>query len=300
MVRYESRMQWRSGNWKVLAFGYFIMAVAITFFMVNASNSTEGAYPFSRANLVDQYRYIYHYDQSVQTETTELAGVARVADWLPEGAEAVTDGQIHQVAATIIIVQAMGIGLMFMMVALPIMMSDAVPLDHKLNMLDLLKSCPLLLWVYLGGKVINVWLNTFKLAVVGLLLICGIALVTTGWFDPAVIVIKMFAGNLVLMLFAGTVAVLVPSLVASRRAALMVGILMIPFILIAFVDGIMTLDDMVGIINPLYRFSSLMQNPHLLSGELLTRILSAYAVGGVILLVVAVFTWSIQRLQRWR
>jgi hypothetical protein len=185
-----------------------------------------------------------------------------------------------------------------MLVALPIMMSEVIPLDRKLNLRDLINSFPLPLWVYLAGKVLNVWVNVIKVGLAALGIICLSTFLRLGWFDPAVVLIEWLASILAIMFFVAVLAVLVPSFVYTRRAALLVGIIMIPFTLIAFVGALMVFYDLPGIVNPLYRFSSLMESPYLPTNILITDVAKIYLNGSLIMLVVWIVMWAIQRWQQ--
>lgn len=296
MIRYESRSQWRGGSWKVLTFGYLVLAAAATLFTLSLTDNA-GQYFFSRNHLVDHYRYEAMYDETSKMFIQIPVGEIKVLDWLPGGAASITDAQIQQAQATALAVQSLRLSLMFMLVALPIMMSEVIPLDRKLNLRDLINSLPLPLWVYLGGKVLNVWVNAIKVGLAALMLICLITIGRIGWFDPVVVLIEWLVSTLAIMLFVAVLAVLLPSFAANRRAALLVGIIMIPFTLIAFVGALMVMYDLPGIVNPLYRFSSLMESPYLPTDVLITDVAKVYLNGSLIMLVVWIVMWAIQRWQ---
>jgi hypothetical protein len=228
--------------------------------------------------------------------TPSLLGVLRVDDWLQ--GRTVTDTDLKTLSVTGFLIYTLRIAQAFVLVGVPMLLGDVVSLDRKLRTREMLATFPLPIWVYLAGKMLNLWFNAVRLSLGVLVLIAVAGLLIFGGFDLRLVVFDWLLVELPLLLFVAALAALVPSFAYTRRAALFTGILLVPFCLIAFSAVILHLFDTAGLIDPLYRFANLMTSPYLSPEQIIRNSLTLYAQGTAILGAVYAVAWGMQRLQQ--
>jgi ABC-type transport system involved in multi-copper enzyme maturation permease subunit len=122
-------------------------------------------------------------------------------------------------------------GVLVLLVAIPPLLAEVIPLDHQYKVASLLNTTPLSRARYLIGKLLSVWLGL----VIGLsiaAIVYGFYMMTVhGAIDVWTYVRYWVVMALLPALLLAGFAVVVPALVRSRRAGVLIGIGMIPLAL---------------------------------------------------------------------
>ncbi len=114
--------------------------------------------------------------------------------------------------------------------------AEIVPLDRQLHVHDLLHTLPMTRVAYLVGKVLSVWIGLIAgLLVVGTMF--AVVAATTETLDLG-LYINLWLVQLPHILLAGSAPVLAASLLASRREAALLSLLIAPYLLVRYVFAV--------------------------------------------------------------
>lgn len=119
-------------------------------------------------------------------------------------------------------------------ITLPVLVAETIPLDHYFGVRDILRALPLRNTTYLVGKVLGVWVGIiFSMTVSALVLGIGFwVMVST--FDLREWLAVWITGLLLFAFLSSAVSVLLAVSVPTRRRAVLVGFAMTPIFLAAF------------------------------------------------------------------
>lgn len=290
IIGYENRLQWRSGRWLLTAFG----SVVLILFILGMFGSIPPGTQF--AGLMDRYINTVEWNTETQQFDIVTLGVVRVADFLP--GVILTDADIARIQHTIIAVQALWIGQLFLLVALALMMSDVLVVDRTLNVQPLLDSTPLTVRTYLTGKVLSVWRNALLINLAIVILLLVLLRVRYGNYDLHVLLLEWLLGVVPFTLFVGGLAIMIPSLMGTRRQALMLGVVCVPFYLIAYAQVMIAMYSITGVIEPVYRFSNLLIDGYLPNHVFINNVVQLYLLGLLCFTAITLTVWWMQRRRR--
>ena len=176
--------------------------------------------------------------------------------------------------------------MIFYSIGVTLLMGEVIPLDAQFKVRELLGTLPISRAAYLGGKLLGVWGGL----VIGWLLVGVIAFIALrliiSIFDWRVFVLLWLLLPLPATLTSAAISMLACALVSSRRAAVFVGLLVLPFAFYLNAMSVVNFVNLTVLLDPIYTYGS----PLLPSNEQIV----IDAVQGVLnhILVIA-FTWGI-------
>lgn len=127
-------------------------------------------------------------------------------------------------------------GLPMILITLPVLVAETIPLDHYFGIRDILRALPLRNTTYLVGKVLGVWVGIILSMAVSALVI-GIAFwIMVSAFDLREWLAVWIFGLLLFAFFSSALSVLLAVSVPTRRRAVLVGFALTPIFLAAFFE----------------------------------------------------------------
>ncbi len=120
------------------------------------------------------------------------------------------------------------------LITLPPLLAETIPIDQFHGVRDLLHALPLRHTTYLTGKVLGVWVAIILSMAVSALVIGAAFRVVVSTFDIMEWLAVWVAGLLLFAFFTSALSVLLAVSVATRRRAVLVGFAMTPLFLAAF------------------------------------------------------------------
>ncbi len=267
MVRYEILMAWRRRSLPILWF--LLLAGVIGFSLLICS--------------VNQQSPVM--DQAVQSTVTNPDAPA----WA-QGIDLVVADH------TLELINVLIAGMTFYMVGVTLLLGEVIPLDRQFKLRELLDTLPISRAQYLGGKLASVWISLL-LGIVGIGVISALALrLILGDYDLRVFVVLWISLLVPQTLIAALLSVLCASPVGSRRAAVLVGLLVIPFVLILAFTTVIAFAGAGALIEPFYALGVLLTPGAETNAEIvhrMTQTLIEFAGIGVLVWTV---TWGWSRL----
>lgn len=191
-------------------------------------------------------------------------------------------------------------GMVFFMVGVTLLMAEMIPLDRQFKVRELLDTLPLSRAGYLAGKLLSVWAGlVLGLVVVGAICAAVIRLVI-GEYDLRVFAALWLAALLPMSFVASGMTVLLATLVSSRRGAVIVGLLVMPFVLILAFTSVVSFAGVGALIEPVYAVGVLMTPGDATNAEIISRIANALLLFAGVLLAVWTFAWLDARIREVR
>lgn len=120
------------------------------------------------------------------------------------------------------------------LITLPPLVAETIPLDHFYGVRDILYALPLTYMTYLAGKVLGVWVGIILSMAVSALVIGTAFRMLVGTFNLAEWLRVWAEGLLLFAFFTSATSVLLAVSVPTRRRAVLVGFAMTPIFLAAF------------------------------------------------------------------
>ena len=120
------------------------------------------------------------------------------------------------------------------LITLPVLVAETIPLDHYFGVGDILRALPLRHTTYLTGKVLGVWVGIILSMVVSASVIGIIFWFMVGAFDLREWLNVWISGLLLFAFFSSAISILFAVSVPTRRRAVLVGFAMTPIFLAAF------------------------------------------------------------------
>lgn len=130
----------------------------------------------------------------------------------PEQAQIIRGAMLAMVGSSILLV--------VMMLVLPLVIADSVPLDAQLRMDEVLNSLPLSRGVYLAGKIAGAWLAALSSLAISAAAVSVIWRLRVGDYNPLPFLDVLLAGALPLLVIHGGLGILIGATQPSRRRAL--------------------------------------------------------------------------------
>ncbi len=263
MVRYEVLMAWRRRSllilWVLLLVGVIVFALIM--------------------RSVNQETPVYSDLAQVLTDTNA-----------PEWAQG-----IDPVVAshTITLGNLLIAGMIFYTVGVVLLMAEVIPLDRQFKVRELLDTLPLSRATYLGGKILSAWAGLLiGTALVGVIAAPLVWLIL-GAYDLRVFIALWIALLLPQSFVASALTVLAASFVASRRAAVLVGLVVMPFLLALAFSSVISFAGVGALIEPIYAVSILLQPGAEANAVIAERIVNALVlfVGVVVAAWIGVWGW---------
>jgi ABC-type transport system involved in multi-copper enzyme maturation permease subunit len=111
------------------------------------------------------------------------------------------------------------------LVVLPLVCASAIPSDRQLRVQELLTSLPLTAWSYLAGKILGVWAILAFVGCFALLAHIGLHIALIGPVNWELYLRLTLLCGLPLTFWASALGILIGSILPTRRAALIAGLL---------------------------------------------------------------------------
>ncbi|MFN8374786.1 MAG: hypothetical protein U0694_18145 [Anaerolineae bacterium] len=204
-------------------------------------------------------------------------------------APVVDEVQVHTMAAIYVVL----IALMAFGVAVPVMTTETLPLDHEYRVTDTLWSLPLARGTYLLGKLLAVWASLL----LGLLVCCALSALIL-WFrlgalDLIGYGLLWLVGVLPMTLFSSALGVLLGSTQSSRRRAVL---LVTPLSLYPYAVVVFNMNNIWRALAALHPQSSA---PAIVEGGTGTP-LEMYSFLALNIAACWLLAWGWQRWREWR
>ncbi len=230
MIRYEALMQFRRRT-LIMIVGLFMAGmIAIGSGMTRAMASENGTLVDIEIED-DQYSVTYETpDGELEIYRTVLPPDSGMARWL-------ADVDVLRVLSTFNFLVTFMPGMILLVVAIPPLMTEVIPLDYRFKMNELVWTKPLSKAVYLIGKVLSVWLGFAVLLTIAAVILTLYGQAQYERLDLWVIARFWLIGILPLTLLTSGYAVLLGGLTRSRRVALFIGLAAIGLSLFALITS---------------------------------------------------------------
>lgn len=217
IVRYEVLMAWRRRSLPLI---FFLLLAGVLGFTVIVVDSNQRWLAGSMQALIDSGQY--------------------------------TREQFNTISLFAIVIA----GMVFYTVGVAAITGEVIPLDKQLKLHELINTTPLSQATYLGGKLLGAWVG-IVLSWLGVGIIAAIAFrFLIGIYDLRIFMVLWFFLLLPAAFTAAALSVLFASFVNSRRMAVVVGLLVMPFVLAVSVRGMVAFVTLPSLISPMYIYST--------------------------------------------
>ncbi len=267
MLRYEFLMAWRRRSLPIL--WLLLLVGVITFALLMRS--------------VNQESPVYN----------DVAQVLTNAD-APEWAQG-----INPVVAshTITLGNLLIAGMIFYTVGVVLLMAEVIPLDRQFKVRELLDTLPLSRATYLSGKIVSAWAGLL----IGTVLV-GMIAAPLVWLIIGAYDLRVFAALWIAMLLpesfgAAALTILAASFAGSRRAAVLVGLAVMPFALVLAFSSVISFAGVGALIEPIYAVSIMLQPGAESNAVIAERIINALALFVGVTLTAWVVVWGWMRVR---
>lgn len=234
MVKYELLMHWRRRSLLLTIIFLFIGVVGFTLLSTKDPLAVEGMTILYVDDTVSP-ALITTLDATGQAVT--FPADAALLESIPS---ALRNVDLQRVNASIKIVMMLTVCMVLLVIMLLLMNAETIPLDKQYHVRELLNTLPLGHVTYLGGKVLGVWVG-----LVAGLLVCMVVYIPVAWSRFGAFDLTTYFGLWGLLLipcavFASGLSVLGAAGASTRRAAVLVGIALIPIGLFVFAQVLYT------------------------------------------------------------
>lgn len=245
IIRYELLMSWRRRSLPILIV-FFLAALVFIGALIEQVNMSVDRSVIA-VTIEDGVTTITRRIEngSIIEEPLDAETASRLPPWM-------IGIDLNQAANSVRGINILFPAVMVMTVGILPLLSDTIPLDRQYKVRELLDSAPLHRSIYLGGKVLSVW--------VGLLI--GIALcfaafqvvlaLRYGAYDLLPLLLTWLVLVIPVTLLVSFSAILLTAWAGSRRIGLLVSIGLIPVGAYLYFASIMTLGSVGRVINPIY------------------------------------------------
>lgn len=181
-----------------------------------------------------------------------------------------------------------------------LMMGEVIPLDHQFRIRELLDTVPISRSAYLLGKLLGVTGGVFAAwliaGVVGGVVLRGVF----GEYDVRVYLLLWTLLVLITSLLIAEISVVTGSWVSSRRASVLIGLVMLPFGLFLMILAVPSMAGSGALIEPIYALSILLTPDELGRAEISGRITQILGTFVLIAVTLWVLGWGWMRLRDLR
>jgi hypothetical protein len=227
-------------------------------------------------------------------EVTTLPADPTVLAGIPHWLRNIDLGQAN---ATLKMATLLAMVTQLLIIMLLLMSAETIPLDKHYRVRELLNTLPVGRATYLGGKVLAVWFGLFVGIVLCALLYIPIALSRFGTFDMSAYLRLWGVMLLPSATFSSGIAIVAAAGVATRRASVLVGLVLIPVGVGIFALVIYAIfAPLVGRGNEIY--TSLTYDG--LIGSMLGNIAQTMLFANLVVLVLGIVAWGGARLREGR
>lgn len=250
IIRYEMLMHWRRRS--LPAIGIFFLVTLVGFTLLGF-NVDVNASQVQRITPIEGGVEV----QQVDPQTGELETVRYTGDDAAIFPTWVHNIDLISAQNTLRLLFLIGMAVQALFVAIMPMLADTIPMDRQLKVRELLETMPLTRDVYLGGKILGVWVGL----AVGLGLVAAAFAVYSRvqfgtfnlWLYARLWLVLVLPGALI----ASGYTVVVNTLSPSRRVAVLLGVALIPLAFGMYYAITMTLFiDLVQVFRPENHFGS--------------------------------------------
>ena len=271
MVRYEVLMAWRRRSLPIL---WILLLAGVIGFALLVNN-------VNRESPV--------MDQAIQASASD----ANALPWT-QGVDLVV--AMH----TLALINVLIAGMVFYMVGVTLLLGEVIPLDRQFKVRELLDTLPISRAMYLGGKVLSAWAGLL-LGIVAIGVICALALrLIFGAYDVRVFVVLWVSLLVPQTLIAALLSVLCASFVSSRRSAVLIGLLVVPFVLILAFTTVVAFAGAGALIEPIYSLGILLKPGEATNSEIVNRMVDTLIHFVVIGAAVWTVVWGWGRVREMR
>lgn len=196
---------------------------------------------------------------------------------------------------TLAIIQVMIAGMVFNTIGVTLLMGEVIPLDRQFNVRELLDTLAITRVNYLGGKLFGAWGGLLLGALlIGMIVAFALRLII-GVYDLRVFVALWVAMLIPTSLIASATSVLLSSFVGSRRAAVMVGLAIMPVVLVLVTLAVPSFAGIGALIEPIYAVGILLLPGEEANAEVVSRIGNTLMIYAVALVGVWTLAWVVAR-----
>ncbi|MDX2162162.1 MAG: hypothetical protein SF162_12625 [bacterium] len=241
IVRYEALMQWRRRTLIVL-FGFFVVGIIGLSTLIDSSRTVLNrmtAVQFEADRVVIRYENVATGAPVEQVLTGDAA--ALVPRWFAN-----VDMTTFQTTWEFLLLLVPGV--LVLLLAIPPLVAEIIPLDSQYRIRELLAAAPLAQRDYLFGKVFSLWIGTGVGLAISTVIVAGYVHVRYGPVDALLIVRFWAVLMLPVALIMSGYAVLLGGLARTRRTAVFIGIALLAVSLLVANGTIIT----AYVSNPLF------------------------------------------------
>jgi hypothetical protein len=261
MVRYELLMAWRRRSLPIIWILLLAGVVGITLLVEN----TKRAQPITGPMM-------------------DGGSVTNIPPW----AQGIN---IEEATNTLGVINIMIAGMIFYSIGVTLLMGEIIPLDSQFKVRELLDTLPLSRTAYLGGKLLSAWAGLL-LGIIIVGVICALLMrLILGVYDMRVFLALWVAMLLPSSLVASALSLLASSPFSSRRTAVLIGLLIIPFVLFLISMGVPAFAGIGALIQPIYALGILLVPGEAAAIEIRSRIVNTLAVYALVLMSIWTFAW---------
>ncbi len=229
MVRYEVLMAWRRRSLPIL---WVLLLVGVIGFALLVENSNRDT------PIMDQ-----------------AIGRTINGSSAPEWAEGI---DLVTATHTIALINILMAGMIFYTVSVGLLLAEIIPLDRQFKVRELLDTLPISRATYLSGKLLSAW-SGLLIGMIGVGAICALAIyLIIGTYDLRVFVALWVALLLPQSFVTAALSVLAAAFVGSRRAAVLVGLVVMPFVLTLAAGSAVAFAGAGALIEPIYSIGILL------------------------------------------
>lgn len=288
IIRYETLMHWRRRSLAAII-GFFLLAL-IGFSLIDRTDQMTTS--VLRVATVEGGVEVTQIDPATGEPVTSRLSEADAGMfplWM-------RDINLQDVQNTLRLAFMIAIATQALLIALMPMLAETIPLDKQVKVRELLDTTPLARALYLGGKVLGVWAGL----IIGLLLVGVLFGLFCQWrygsYDLLLYMRLWLAVVLPGALIASGFTIILNALTGSRRAAIVIGIVLIPLAVVMVSSiSVSLFINMVQIFDPAASTAALPYDT--MMNYFVSEIVNGMALFALALAVVWVGMWG---LLRWR
>jgi hypothetical protein len=295
ITHYELLMNWRRRSLPVLIL-FFLAALLLIGLMIEQVSMSVDRSVIS-VQIKDGVTTITRRleDSSIIEEPLDAETASHLPPWM-------IGIDLNQAANTMRGINVLIPASMVMIVGIIPLLSDTIPLDRQYRIRELLDAAPLHRVVYLGGKVLGVWVGLLMGIVLCFAVFQLVLYLRYGAYDLLPLLLDWLLLVIPLTLLVAFCTVLLTSWAGSRRAGLLIGIALIPVGVYLFFASAMTLGSAARLVNPIYGIGTMGTSLNGISDQAtaLERVIGMLLLYAVMFAVVWLLAWGIARLREAR
>lgn len=206
-------------------------------------------------------------------------------------------GDFDPVTNTVKLSELLFVEMITLGVSLPLLLGDTIPLDRQFKVRELLDALPISCALYLGGKLLSVWISVIVSLLLGGVISGALIYASWGGFDPRAFA-ALWSTLLPLELTITAITVLANAGSRSRRESVTVGLLILTPIIVLVVLSMMTFGRTATLIDPAYTFKLNIRGwiqPNATAEAIATSIVGMLLLDAAIVAALWTYTWARER-----